>query len=135
MCPFCNTDSIKNRILHETDLSIVLLSNPRLLPGHTLVVPKRHIEKPWELEGAELQDIFENIWWVEQKLLRMAEGCDIRQNYRPFLPQGRVKVNHVHFHVLPRNNKDQLYERSMRYEVFEDLSGVESDKIAELFAK
>lgn len=132
-CPFCNVDAEKNRCVRETELSIVLLSNPRLLKGHTLVIPKRHIEKPWELTPAELQDIFTNIWWVEEKLLKIAEGCDIRQNYRPFIQQGRVKVNHVHFHVLPRTNEDELYQKSMRFEEFHDLIDQERNQIVKLF--
>jgi hypothetical protein len=35
-----------------------------------------------------------------QKLLveRIGEGCDVRENYRPFLQQSQLKIDHVHWH-------------------------------------
>lgn len=115
-CPFCLPTLPERRIVRATDHTLTVLSDPRLLPGHTLVIPKRHIEEPWELREEELLAIFHEINRVRALLLDKAEGVDIRQNYRPFLPQGRTKVDHVRFHVLPRNNKDELYQQSMRYE-------------------
>lgn len=126
MCPFCN---IQDRVVISTKSSFAVLSNPRLLPGHTLVIPKRHIENPAELSEVELLDIFQLINTIRSRLLEHgAEGCDIRQNYRPFLPEGETKVNHVHFHVLPRTNEDTLYKKSMRFEksVFKTLSSEEA---------
>jgi len=134
-CPFCNLQKEQTRIIRITELTTVLLSNPRLMPGHTLVVPKRHVEKPWELTTNEIQAIFEDIFWIEVKLLENgAEGCDIRQNYRPFLAQSKIKINHVHFHVLPRTNKDELYKKSMKFEadLFKDLSNTERQEMARL---
>lgn len=135
-CPFCDTQKLNGRLLRENKLCRVVLSNPRLMPGHTLVIPKRHLERPWELTPAELQEIFQNIWWVEGKLLAsIATGCDVRQNYRPFLAQSKVKIDHLHFHVLPRTNEDQLFQKSMRFEreLFADLSTAEEKMVAKLF--
>lgn len=135
-CRFCDLQKEQHLIIKETALSVVILSNPRLMFGHTLVLPKRHIEKPDELTADELQDIFKNILFAESKLLAGgATGCDIRQNYRPFLPESRVKVDHVHFHVLPRTLDDELYQKSMRYEteLFLDLSEEEQARAKELF--
>lgn len=136
-CPFCNLQSEKTRTIKSGKLTTIILSNPRLMPGHTLVVPNRHVEKPWELADDELVAIFSDIKWVESVLLKtIATGCDIRQNYRPFLPQGRTKVDHVHFHVLPRTSEDQLYQTSMKYEtqLFKDLSEQEETSIQKLFS-
>src|SRR5690349_10131556 len=97
-CPFCDANLLKQRVLWEDDLTVTFLADPHLMPGHTLVVPKRHVEKPWELTKSELEAIFENIWKVEQQIIKtkLGTGCDIRQNYRPFMKQSRVKVDHVH---------------------------------------
>lgn len=136
-CPFCDLENEKARTLKTGKLTSVILSNPRLMPGHILVVPKRHIEKPWELTNKEVLAIFEDIKWVEGILLasKLATGCDIRQNYRPFMKQGRIKVNHVHFHVLPRTIEDELFHASMKHEtvLFKDLSDKERQSIQELF--
>lgn len=39
---------------------------------------------------------------------RFAKGCDVQQNTRPFIPESKVKVDHVHWHLKPRNPGDEL---------------------------
>jgi diadenosine tetraphosphate (Ap4A) HIT family hydrolase len=131
-CPFCNP---KDRVLKENELAQVILSNPRKVPGHFLVIPKRHVEKPWELTAEELQRVFELVFFVEQKILgKLGEGVDIRQNYRPFLQQGKLKVDHVHFHVYPRSEDDYLYQVSEKFEadLFADLDDLEKKEVSKL---
>lgn len=131
-CPFCNAG---DQVLKSNEYAELVLSNPRKVPGHFLVNPKRHVEAPWELTAEELRDIFELIFFVEQKIIgTLGEGCDIRQNYRPFLAQGKLKVNHVHFHVIPRSLDDYIYQISEKYdrELFADLDQAEADEVAKL---
>lgn len=129
-CPFC---SPAERVLKHNDSALVVLSNPRKVPGHFLVIPKRHIEKPWELTSQELQDIFELIFFVEQKIVgKLGAGCDIRQNYRPFLKQNQLKVDHVLFHVIPRDLDDYIHTISEQFEteLFAELDDVERAAVA-----
>lgn len=131
-CPFCNSDE---RVLKENEHAFALLSNPRKMPGHFLVMPKRHIEQPWELTETELKDIFEIIFFIEKKIIgKLGDGCDIRQNYRPFLEQSKYKVDHVHFHVYPRYFEDYLYKVSEQFEkdLFTDLDKDEHNEVAKL---
>lgn len=131
-CRFCDT---KDSILKENSHAQLILSNPRKVPGHFLVIPKRHIEKPWELQDEELLDIFKLVFFVEKKIIgKLGDGVDVRQNYRPFLPQSKFKVDHVHFHVYPRYDKDYLYKVSERFEtdLFTDLDDEEHDEVAKL---
>lgn len=131
-CPFC---SPSERILKENARAQVLLSNPRKVPGHFLVIPKRHIEKPWDLAKDELNDIFELIYFVEQKIIgKLGDGCDVRQNYRPFMKQNQLKVDHIHFHVIPRTLNDYIYSVSEKYdtELFAELDDLERDAVAKL---
>lgn len=122
MCPFCN---LKDRMLRDNEYAQLFLSNPRKTPGHFLVTPKRHIEQPWDMSERELKDIFELVFFTQKRLTEsgFSEGCDVRQNYRPFMKQGRVKVDHVHYHIIPRNWQDEIYEKAERYytEMFIDL--------------
>jgi len=131
-CPFCNS---KDRIVKQNDSAIVILSNPRKVPGHTLVIPRRHIEQPWELTPKELQDIFELIFFVEQRIIgKLGQGADIRQSYRPFKRQDDLKKNHVLFHVIPRAKDDYLYTTAEKFErdLFADLDPLEHDEVAKL---
>ena len=133
-CPFCNLQTETSRIIRTNDLTTTLLSNPRLMPGHTLVVPNRHVTHPDDLTDNELLAIFNEIKKVRAKLLKtIATGCDVRQNYRPFQKQGWIKVDHLHFHVLPRNQEDDLYQRSQKFEseIFMDLPDDERQQMTD----
>ena len=130
-CPFCGGE----RVLKSNEHAQVILSNPRKVPGHFLVIPKRHVEQPWDLTKNELADIFDLIFFIEQKIIgKLGDGCDVRQNYRPFLRQGELKVNHVHFHVIPRSLDDYIYQISEKYdaELFADLDKTEAREVAKL---
>lgn len=116
-CPFCTIDEIKTRTLEEGNLIRVVLSNPRLTPGHLLVIPKRHAEALWELNAEEERALFETAIKYQKRIVeKFSTGCDLRQNYRPFLPESEVKVNHMHLHLVPRNFEDELYQKSQRFE-------------------
>lgn len=139
MCPFCelSKDIERNRILRSNKLTTTFLSNPRLVPGHTLVIPNRHIEKPWELTHEELIAIFEEIKWAQAQIIDggLGEGADTRQHYRPFLPQDGIKIDHVHFHVLPRKLNDNIFTnvQHKELEMFKPLSDEERTKVTQIF--
>jgi|SRR6185369_12098644 len=131
-CPFCNPT---DRIIKENESAVVILSNPRKVPGHTLVIPKRHVEQPWLLTPKELQDVFELIFFVEQRVIgKLGEGVDIRQSYRPFKRQDDLKKNHVLFHVIPRSKDDYLYTTAEKFErdLFAELDTLEHDEVVKL---
>ncbi len=131
-CPFCSCDE---RVLKDNRLAQVILSDPHKVPGHLLVLPKRHVEKPWELTKDEIQAVFELIFYIEQKIIgKLGDGCDIRQNYRPFMKQSRLKVDHVHFHVIPRSLEDYIYKVAEQYEtdLFADLDDMERDAVTDI---
>ncbi|TSC70967.1 MAG: histidine triad (HIT) protein [Parcubacteria group bacterium Gr01-1014_46] len=130
-CPFC--EIVKNkteRMLKETEYSFVVLSNPKLMPGHLLVIPKKHIERLSELNEAERRDLFNEVISLQDKVLEtISTGCDVSQHYRPFIPKSKFKVSHLHFHVRPRELDDELYKKTQYFEkdVFQDLEESEID--------
>lgn len=132
-CPFCD---MGERVIIENEHANLFLSNPRKVEAHVLVAPKRHIELPWETTDDELVAIFGLINIARQRLAKeYGGGVDVRQNYRPFMKQGRIKVDHLHYHVYPRTNEDELYQQVERHEteMFVDLPPEEATKIAKLF--
>lgn len=133
-CSFCN---LGKEVLKQNEFAQAFLSNPRKVPGHFLVIPKRHIEQPWQLTSNELNDIFKLIFFIEKKLVnKLGEGVDIRQNYRPFLHRSSLKQDHVHFHVYPRYNQDYLYQLSEKYEtdLFTEIDPAERDEFIRLLS-
>ena len=134
-CPFCELNADKNKILHEGKNVFVTLSNPRLVPGHVLVIPKRHVEKISDLREDEKKELFDTaVQFQEKVLLKFSSGCDIRQNYRPFQKQDKIKVDHLHIHLLPRGFKDELYQKCQIYEtsIFTPLTNEERIKFETL---
>lgn len=114
---------------------MLFLSNPRKAPGHFLVSPKRHVEKPWELSQDELSAIFDLVFMAQQKIVeKLGGGCQVRQNYSPYTKQNNLKIDHVHYHVLPRSYKDRIYQISEKHdtELFEDLSEAEATEAAKI---
>lgn len=136
-CPFCIIDKVKTKVLKEGKSYFVALSNPRLVPGHLLVIPKRHLERPSQLTQKERKEIFNAIIELEEKILKkFSSGCDIKTHYRPFIKQGWVKVDHLHFHLHPRNPEDELYQKTQIYEkdLWQDLSEEETEKFSKLLS-
>ena len=124
--------------MHVGSLVFVMLSNPRLMPGHLLVVPKRHVETLAELNVEERRELFDTaIEFQGQIMERLAPGCDIRQHCRPFLPEGRLKVHHVHLHLLPRALNDELYQKVQKFEqeVFEEFGEEEREEMTKILKR
>ncbi len=134
-CPFC--DIIKEeRTLKEGKFAYVIFSNPRLMPGHLLVIPKRHVERISELKNDEREEMFNLLIEFQTKILeKLASGCDIRQNFKPYVKNSRTHVDHVHFHLLPREFQDDLYKTVEQYKdpLYKDLSDSEKQKLTNLF--
>jgi histidine triad (HIT) family protein len=123
-CPFCTIDTKRTKIINSKPYTIVILSNPRLVPGHLLVIPKRHVEKLSELIEEEKNELCNTVIEFQEKiLLRVSSGCDVRQNYRPFLKEGRLKVDHLHIHLIPREFKDDIFRHIQIFEnnLFKEL--------------
>ena len=54
-CPFCNLP--KERVWFESKDSLAILDGFPLTPGHTLVIPKRHVLSVFELPQEQLNDL------------------------------------------------------------------------------
>jgi len=134
-CPFCNINKEKTRIIKEGKNVFVVFSNPRLVKGHLLVIPKRHVVKISELNAKEKKELFDTVIEFQEKILKkISSGCDIRQNYRPFQKQTGLKVDHLHIHLLPREFEDELYQKCQINEkrIFSNLEEEEIKRISDL---
>jgi diadenosine tetraphosphate (Ap4A) HIT family hydrolase len=124
-CPFCDYVGRGRHLIKNGDLVIVIASNPRLVAGHALVIPKRHVVRPSELSCDERAELFDTAIEVEELVTAagLGTGCMMLQNLMPFLPQSRLKVDHVHIHLIPRTFQDELWQVSIRFQdnLFQDL--------------
>lgn len=134
-CPFCDKEKLQSRLVREGDQMFVIMSDPRLMRGHLLVIPKRHVEKISELSPKEKAELWATVETFQEKiLLALGSGCDISQHYRPFMQQSSLKVDHLHIHLQPRELNDELYESSQMYEkkLFRRLTDHEADDVKKL---
>jgi len=114
-CPFCEilTGKRKQHVVAENRNALAVLDYMPIVEGHTLVIPRKHYESIMEMPERELHSLFILVADTEKAILKGlgAAGADIKQHYKPFLPENEIKVNHVHVHIIPRNPFDQLFER------------------------
>ena len=146
-CPFCTIASEKSpshkasadqsRILKEGEHFYVIFSNPRLMPGHLLVIPKRHITRLSEMTEEEKKELLDLLIEFEGKILeKLSSGCDIRQNYKPYVQNNRTSVKHFHFHLYPRELNDEMHQTIDPHQkpLYRGLSDEEKERLFKLFA-
>ena len=137
-CPFCTTAREEGRVLKEGQYAYVIFSNPRLMPGHLLVIPKRHIEgRLQSLSREEREEIMDFLIEFQTKILeKVSSGCDIRQNFKPYVENSDTHVNHMHFHLLPREHKDETHEKVDIYRkpLYQPLLAEEKERLFQLLS-
>jgi ATP adenylyltransferase len=127
-CPFCKLKTDRNTIIEQFETCYVMFSNPRLVSGHLLVIPKRHIAKLSELNIKEKKELVNTTIKYQEKILKYYPGTQIKQNYMPFVPDGKLKLTHLHIHIVPRENQDEIYTKALINEtkLFKELTKKES---------
>ena len=107
-CAFCSLPP--ERIIASSQHCMVVRDGFPISPGHTLIIPKRHIGSFFELEADEQAELLD--------LMRRARAA-IEQEFHP---QGyNIGVNdgaaagqtipHLHIHLIPRYQGDQADPR------------------------
>ena len=105
-CHFCGPAStVEERCVRENLYARAFLSNSPIVPGHTLIVPKRCVGTLDELQGIEL-DAMLDLRLQLKKLLKSllhAEGFNYAWNEGCVAGQ---TVPHLHLHIVPRREGD-----------------------------
>jgi histidine triad (HIT) family protein len=106
-CAFCAIASgeADAHVVFEDSDTLAFLDNRPLFPGHSLLIPREHLETIWELPDDLLATLFENARLLSQAV-RDAMGAQ-----GAFVAANNVvsqSVPHFHVHLVPRNRKDGL---------------------------
>lgn len=98
-CPFCRLG--EDRVLVENDLALAIRDHRPVTPGHTLIIPKRHIQSLWEADDEEILAMFDLLKRIKADLEDEfgANGFNIGINVGPAAGQ---TVMHLHIHCIPR---------------------------------
>ena len=107
MCVFCDivTGAMPAHIVHSDELSLAFLDVRPLFPGHTLLIPRDHIETLADLPMDMLAPYFATTQLLSRAMEKVmgAEGSFVAMNNKV-----SQSVPHLHTHVVPRRRKDGL---------------------------
>ncbi|MEF3082223.1 HIT family protein [Luteimonas sp. SMYT11W] len=108
-CAFCAilAGKLPANLVHEDDQVIAFMDLRQAVPGHVLVVPRRHVETLFDLD----EDTAAQLMRIAVRIARAADvafapdGLNLWQSNRE---AGGQEVPHVHLHVQPRMAGDGL---------------------------
>lgn len=98
MCLFC--DLAEHNVI-ENDLCYMIYDKFPVAQGHSLIIPKRHMETVFEMNSAE--------WSSAGDLIKQAKA-EIEKQYQPLgynikVNCGKVagqEIMHAHIHLIPK---------------------------------
>jgi diadenosine tetraphosphate (Ap4A) HIT family hydrolase len=102
-CPFCTMPP--ERIIDSNDLALVIRDGYPISPGHTLVIPKRHIGSWFEIAAKEQSAMLDLLGKAKAVLEEefKPDGYNIGINDGSTAGQ---TVPHLHMHLIPRYKGD-----------------------------
>ena len=106
-CLFCKiaAGSVTALVVGETADAMAFLDHRPVFPGHTLVVPRAHVETLIDLPADATGPLFTFVQRVARAVETglNADGTFVAMNNRV-----SQSVPHLHVHVVPRRKKDGL---------------------------
>ena len=135
-CLFCRIVSgeLAATVVYEDKVSVGFLDHRPLFPGHTLLVPRDHVETLGELPVAIVEPYFK----AAQLLARAVEsGLEAEGTFVAMNNRVSQSVPHLHVHVVPRRRKDGLkgfFWPRTKYKGEDEMKFVQS-KIAAVLKK
>lgn len=113
-CIFCSIidGEIPGNIVYENEEVVAFLDANPVSKGHTLVVPKKHVESIFEAKGMDY--MWDSMVEVANAIRDAydVEAMNVSQNNGELAGQ---EVGHLHFHLTPRYDGSELdihYNRS-----------------------
>ena len=106
-CAFCAiaAGEAEAAVVFEDERALAFLDRRPLFHGHTLLIPRQHVELLPELPPAEVGPLFERVQLLARAVPEAmgAEGTFVAINNRV-----SQSVPHLHVHVVPRTSGDGL---------------------------
>ncbi|MBM3273265.1 HIT family protein [Candidatus Kaiserbacteria bacterium] len=102
-CPFCNLPP--ERILVEDTKVVVVRDGFPISPGHTLIIPRRHVGSFFDVDAEEREQLLRLLEDAKRRLDNefQPHGYNIGINDGPAAGQ---TVPHLHIHLIPRYKGD-----------------------------
>jgi len=115
-CIFCKMVSgdIPVTKIYEDEVVLAFLDIGPISDGHTLVIPKQHFEKLHLCPSEVLAQVCSRLG----KIAKAVSAAMDSDGYNVLCNNGRAAgqlVGHVHFHIIPRNAGDGVFDRWPAY--------------------
>ena len=110
-CIFCKISNkeIPGHIIFENEHIIAFLDISQATKGHTLVMPKNHIEDVFSMTAEDMATVFSVVPKIANALKTTfnADGMNIINNNKPVAGQ---TIFHYHVHLIPRYTHEDSFE-------------------------
>lgn len=113
-CPFCPPLLKMDQIILENTSCFFIQQKEAILVGSGLIIPRRHLEAPFDYNGKEWADTFSLLHDVRAWMKRYysPDGYNIGWNCGATAGQ---EVLHAHLHVIPRFEDEPLEGKGIRF--------------------
>jgi diadenosine tetraphosphate (Ap4A) HIT family hydrolase len=98
-CPFCTLAD--SRIVASNDFALVIRDGFPISPGHTLIIPRRHIGSFFELTGGERTSLLVLLDQAKEDLDGKFQPDGFNIGINDGAAAGQT-VPHLHIHLIPR---------------------------------
>ena len=131
-CIFCKIvkNEIPSKKVYEDASTVGFLDiNPASL-GHTIVIPKKHYSNIYDVGEDDLNKTIGIVKILAERIKNRlnADGVNVLQNNGRHA--GQI-VDHVHFHIIPRYENDDIMIKFPRPHVSEEDMKAVQDKLKE----
>lgn len=108
-CIFCKIlkKEIPGHIIYEDEYTMAFLDIAPVRPGHTLVIPKKHVSNMGEMDEVILCHTIKIVQKIGETMKKTlgAKGYNVIVNNGSEAGQ---LIDHFHFHIIPRKDKAEL---------------------------
>jgi histidine triad (HIT) family protein len=106
-CVFCDVidGTVDAHVVWRDEVAVAFLDHRPVFPGHTLIVPTRHVVTLPDLDPAEVGPLFERVRMIAAAVPGALDA------HGTFVANNNIvsqSVAHLHVHVVPRRRKDGL---------------------------
>lgn len=102
-CPFCNLND--SRVITTNDHALAIHDGYPVTPGHTLIIPKRHIASIFDASREEQAAMLDLLADMRQRLQEERNPAGFNIGINDGAAAGQT-VMHLHIHLIPRYEGD-----------------------------
>ena len=129
-CIFCKivAGEIPVTRIYEDDVVLAFLDIGPVSDGHTLLISKQHFQRVHDCPAEVLGQVCSRLG----KVAKAVAGAMAAEGYNVLCNNGRAAgqlVEHLHFHIIPRNSGDGVFDQWPSYKYAEGRMKTVAEKI------